>query len=102
MIVLNHPGEIRRGYAPIIDCHTCHIACKFESIDARIDRRTGKIIEENPQSIKSGDAALVRLVPQKKMTVEPFSSYPNLGRFAVRDLKQTVAVGVIKEVVKKK
>jgi len=44
---------------------------------------------------------MVRLVPQKPMCVEAFNQYPPLGRFAVRDMRQTVAVGVIKEVVKK-
>lgn len=101
VIVLNHPGQIQKGYAPVLDCHTSHIACKFDIIESKIDRRTGKVMEEEPKFIKSGDAALVRMVPQKPMCVESFNQYPPLGRFAVRDMKQTVAVGVIKEVVKK-
>ena len=101
VIVLNHPGQIQKGYAPVLDCHTSHIACKFDIIESKIDRRTGKVMEEEPKFIKSGDAALVRMVPQKPMCVEAFQQYPPLGRFAVRDMKQTVAVGVIKEVVKK-
>lgn len=101
VIVLNHPGQIQKGYAPVLDCHTAHIACKFDEIESKIDRRSGKVLEEEPKFIKSGDAALVRMVPQKPMCVESFSQYPPLGRFAVRDMKQTVAVGVIKEVVKK-
>jgi elongation factor 1-alpha len=101
VIVMNHPGEIRNGYSPVLDCHTSHIACKFNNIKSKIDKRTGKATEENPPCIKSGDAAMVELVPQKPMVVEEFAKYPPLGRFAVRDMKQTVAVGVIKEVVKK-
>ena len=101
VIVLNHPGQIQKGYAPVLDCHTSHIACRFDVIESKIDRRTGKVIEEEPKAIKSGDASMVRLVPQKNMCVESFSQYPPLGRFAVRDMKQTVAVGVIKEVVKR-
>ena len=84
-----------------MDCHTAHIAVKFEEIQSSIDRRTGKSIEEEPKFIKSGDAAMVRMIPQKPMCVEVFSQYPPLGRFAVRDMKQTVAVGVIKEVLRK-
>merc|ERR1712060_147468 len=84
-----------------LDCHTTHTACKFETLVAKIDRRTGKTLEENPQFIKSGDASMVKLVPSKPMCVENFKDYPPLGRFAVRDMKQTVAVGVIKEVTKK-
>jgi elongation factor 1-alpha len=66
-----------------------------------MDKRSGKVKSENPEFIKSGDAALVRMIPQKPMVVEQFNQYPPLGRFAVRDMKQTVAVGVIKEVIKK-
>jgi elongation factor 1-alpha len=101
VIVMNHPGEIRKGYTPVLDCHTSHIACKFEEILSKIDRRTGKVMEEAPQCIKTGDSALVRIKPTKPMCVEEFSQYPPLGRFAVRDMKQTVAVGVIKEVTTK-
>jgi elongation factor 1-alpha len=101
VIVLNHPGQIHAGYAPVLDCHTAHIACKFSELLSKIDRRSGKELEKEPKNIKSGDAAMVKLIPTKQMVVETFTEYPPLGRFAVRDMRQTVAVGVIKEVVKK-
>ncbi|UYV61572.1 EEF1A1 [Cordylochernes scorpioides] len=98
VIVLNHPGQISNGYTPVLDCHTAHIACKFREIKEKIDRRSGKKLEDLPKSIKSGDAAIVDLIPTKPMCVESFTNYPPLGRFAVRDMRQTVAVGVIKSV----
>merc|ERR1712054_87910 len=100
VIVLNHPGQVGAGYAPVLDCHTAHIACKFSELLEKIDRRTGKSIENNPKFIKSGDAAIVEMIPTKPMCVESFQEYPPLGRFAVRDMRQTVAVGVIKTVEK--
>jgi elongation factor 1-alpha len=100
VIVLNHPGQVGNGYAPVLDCHTAHIACKFTEILEKIDRRTGKSVENSPKFIKSGDAAIVKLTPSKPMCVEAFTDYPPLGRFAVRDMRQTVAVGVIKSVDK--
>jgi len=101
VIVLNHPSSISKGYAPVLDCHTAHIACKFTELVKKIDRRSGAELEADPKNIKSGDAAIVVLVPQKPMCVESFAEYPPLGRFAVRDMRQTVAVGVIKSVTKK-
>merc|ERR1712025_1538472 len=100
VIVMNHPGQIMNGYAPVLDCHTCHIACKFTEIESKMDKRTGKVTEEFPKAIKSGDASIVLLTPSKPMVVEAFSEFAPLGRFAVRDMKQTVAVGVIKSVEK--
>jgi elongation factor 1-alpha len=100
VIVLNHPGEIHANYQPVLDCHTAHVACKFAELKEKIDRRSGKIIEDAPKMVKTGDAAMVVMIPSKPMCVESFSEYPPLGRFAVRDMRQTVAVGVIKEVTK--
>jgi elongation factor 1-alpha len=101
VIILNHPGQIHAGYAPVLDCHTAHIACKFAEILVKVDRRTGKELEAAPKMIKSGDAAMVKLIPSKPLCVETFAEFPPLGRFAVRDMRQTVAVGVIKETTKK-
>jgi len=100
VIIMNHPGEIHGGYSPVLDCHTAHIACKFTEIQEKCDRRSGKKLEDNPKAVKSGDAAIVLMTPSKPMCVETFVDYAPLGRFAVRDMKQTVAVGVIKEVTK--
>jgi len=97
VIILQHPGQIHAGYAPVVDCHTAHIACKFSEIVAKVDRRTGAATEEKPQFIKTGDSAIVLMTPSKPMCVEPFQKYAPLGRFAVRDMRSTVAVGVIKE-----
>ena len=102
VIVMAHPGSIGNGYTPVLDCHTSHIACKFQELLEKVDRRSGKSVGEGPpKSIKTGDAAIVRIAPTKPMCVEDFKTYPPLGRFAVRDMKQTVAVGIIKSVDKK-
>ena len=100
VIVMNHPGQISSGYSPVLDCHTAHVACKFKNIDQKMDRRSGKVLEENPKFVKTGDACMVTLEPTTPLCVESFAEYPPLGRFAVRDMRQTVAVGVIKSVDK--
>ena len=100
VIVMNHPGQISSGYSPVLDCHTAHVACKFKNIDQKMDRRSGKVLEENPKFVKTGDACMVTLEPTTPLCGASFAEYPPLGRFAVRDMRQTVAVGVIKSVDK--
>merc|ERR1712054_418263 len=63
VMVMNHPGQISNGYSPVLDCHTAHVACRFNNILQKIDRRSGKVLEENPKFIKSGDAAMVEMIP---------------------------------------
>jgi elongation factor 1-alpha len=101
IVVLNHPTKIKVGYTPIIFCHNAMVACKVAELKQRIDKVTGKVAEENPDSIKNGDAAVVKFIPQKPMCVEIYRQYAPLGRFVVRDMKQTVAVGIVTGIVKK-
>merc|ERR1719273_2130030 len=96
VIIMNHPGQISNGYSPVLDCHTAHVACKFAHIKEKMDRRSGKVLEADPKFIKTGDACIVKLAPTKPLCVETFTEFPPLGRFAVRDMRRTVAVGVIK------
>ena len=100
-MIMNHPGQIHAGYSPVIDCHTAHIACHFDELLSKVDKRTGKVLEENPTMVKNGDVAMVKLSPSKPMVIETFAEFPPLGRFCVRDMKQTVAVGVVKATEKK-
>uniref|UniRef100_G3UIY9 Tr-type G domain-containing protein n=1 Tax=Loxodonta africana TaxID=9785 RepID=G3UIY9_LOXAF len=101
LIILNHSGQISAGYAPVLDCHIAHIAWKFAELKEKIDRCSGKKLEDGPKFSKSSHAAIVDMVPRKPMCVESFSDYPPLGRFAVCHMRWTVAVGVTKAVDKK-
>ncbi|CAD7673137.1 unnamed protein product [Nyctereutes procyonoides] len=87
VIVLNHPGQIHAGYTPVLDCHTAHIPCKFK-------------LEHNSKALKSGDAAIVQMVPNKVMCLETFLEYLPLGEQMVT-MRQTMAIRVIKVVEKK-
>lgn len=102
IIIMSHPGEIQNGYCPVLHCGTASVATKLKNIDEKMDRRSGKSLETNPKFVKAGDACMVTLAPTKPIVVEEFASCPPLGRFAIRDMRQTVAVGVVKSVQKGK
>lgn len=98
IIVLNHPNVIAKGYTPVFHCHTSQTACKIVEIEKKINPKTGETLEENPDFIKTGDAAIVKVIPNKPMVVESNKDFPELSRFAIRDMGQTVAAGVCIEV----
>jgi elongation factor 1-alpha len=96
VIILKHK-QIKSGYTPVLDCHTAHIACKFNTVLSKLDARTGKVAAFLPSAVKTGDAAMVALTPTKPMCLEAYSDFAPLGRFAVRDMRHTVAVGIVKK-----
>ncbi len=99
--VLNHPSVITIGYTPVFHCHTSQIACTFTELQKKIDPGTGGVKEDKPQFLKTGDVAFVKIEPTKPMVIEKASEFPQLGRFAIRDMGQTVAAGVCVEVEKR-
>ncbi len=95
IVVLNHPTAIPIGYTPVFHLHTAQLSCTISEIQKTLDPKTGGVKEENPKFLKTGDAAVVRIVPLKPLVVEEFKKFPQLGRFAIRDMGQTVAAGIV-------
>jgi len=102
IVVLQHPTVVTVGYTPVFHCHTASVACRIEEIIAKIDPKTGAVAEEKPDFIKTGDAAKIKVIPTKPMVIEKQADFPELARFAIRDMGLTVAAGVCLDVVKSK
>jgi len=101
IIVIYHPTAIAAGYTPVLHYHTGQIACRFTQLLKKIDPRSGQVVEENPSFLKTGDAAWVKMEPLHPIAIETYQTFPELGRFAVRDMGTTVAAGVVKEITQK-
>ncbi len=101
IMVLNHPNVIVPGYTPVFHCHTAQVACTFEALLQKLDPKSGEVKEENPEFLKTGDAAVVKIRPTKPMVIEKVEDFKELGRFAIRDMGQTVAAGMCIDVEKK-
>lgn len=98
VVVVWHPSAIAVGYTPVIHVHTASVACRITEIVAKLDPRTGNPIEQNPQFIKAGDTAIVKFKPIKPLVIEKFSDFPQLGRFAMRDMGRTVGIGIVTDI----
>jgi len=98
IVVLQHPSAISVGYTPVFHCHTAQIACTLTAILAKLDPKTGAVKEQNPAFIKAGDAAIVMVTPSKPLVIERVKEIPQLGRFAIRDMGQTIAAGMCMDV----
>jgi len=99
IIVLQHPNVITKGYTPVFHIHTSQTACKIVEILKKIDPKTGAVLQENPDFIKAGDAAIIKCVPNKPLVIESSKDFPELSRFAIRDMGMTVAAGICLEVI---
>jgi len=101
IFVVYHPTAIAAGYTPVLHAHTVQQATTIVEIIQKIDPRTGQVIEDHPKSIKTGDAALVKLKPLQPICLEVYKDFPEMGRFALRDSGRTVAAGIVKEITQK-
>lgn len=101
IVILNHPSVIANGYKPVFHVHTAQVACRFEEILRTINPKDGTVLQEKPDYIKTGDIAVVKVVPDRPIVLEKASDIPEMGRFAIRDMGQTVAAGQCIDVEKK-
>jgi elongation factor 1-alpha len=99
IVVLQHPSAITAGYTPVFHAHTAQVACTFTEIKAKLDPRTGQVKQANPDFIKTGDAAIIQVRPTKPLVIEKVKEIPQLGRFAIRDMGQTIAAGMCIDIV---
>ena len=98
IFVIHHPTAIAQGYTPVLHIHTAQVAVHFADLISRIDPRSGQVVEENPSYLRTGDAAVVRFEPLHPVSMEVYSDFPQLGRFALRDMGTTIAAGVVLEI----
>lgn len=101
IVVLNHPSVITIGYTPVFHIHTAQVACRVTQIVKKLNPATGEVLAENPDFIKNGDAAIVKIQPVQPLVIEKQKDIPHMARFAIRDSGSTVAAGMCIDLVKK-
>jgi elongation factor 1-alpha len=101
IIVIHHPTAMAPGYTPVLHAHTAQVAATLSEFIAKIDPKTGGATEEKPKFLKTGDAAIVRIRPVRPLAIETFKEFPEIGRFALRDMGTTIAAGVVKAIIEK-
>jgi elongation factor 1-alpha len=101
IIVIHHPTAMAPGYTPVLHAHTAQVAATLSDFIAKIDPKTGGATEDKPKFLKTGDAAIVRIKPVRPLAIETFKEFPEIGRFALRDMGTTIAAGVVKAIIEK-
>jgi elongation factor 1-alpha len=101
IIVIHHPTAMAPGYTPVLHAHTAQVAATLSEFVSKLDPKTGGALEEKPKFLKTGDAAIVRIKPVRPLAIETFKEFPEIGRFALRDMGTTIAAGVVKAITEK-
>ncbi len=96
--LMDIPKAVSVGYTPVFHAHTAQVAIKFQELLEKTNKN-GK--EANPSFLKNGDACLIRFQPMKPFAIEQMDTFPELSRFAIRDMGKTVAAGVCLKIEKK-
>ncbi len=98
IIIIHHPTALAPGYTPVMHCHTAQVAATITEFESKINPATGAVEEKNPKFLKVGDSAIVKIKPVRPTPIETFQDFPEMGRFALRDMGATIAAGIVKEI----
>ena len=98
IIVIHHPTALAPGYTPVMHCHTAQVAATITEFVSKINPASGAVDEESPKFLKVGDSAIVKIRPVRPTPIETFKEFPEMGRFALRDMGATIAAGIVKEI----
>jgi len=95
IVVQEHPGQLKPGFAPLVHVRTAKSSCKMTKILWKMGKKTGNEKLENPPFLEMGESAEVEFSPQQPLYLESFDDCPGLGRVALMDQNQLVMLGKV-------
>jgi len=91
--VLDHPGELKKGYSPIAFVRTGRSACKMSAINWKIGKESNGAKQDNPTFLKANEMAEVVFEPLQPFVCAPFDTCEGLGRVALMEGSSVVMLG---------
>jgi elongation factor 1-alpha len=91
--ILDHPGELKKGYCPIAFVRTGRSACKITAINWKIGKDSAGAKQENPPHLKANEMAEVVFEPQGDFVCDKFDNCEGLGRVAIMEGSSVVMLG---------
>ena len=98
--VLDHPGELKKGYTPISFVRTGRSAVRLSEIKWKVGKETGGKKLEEPVSLKANEMAEVVFKPTQPFVLDTFSNCEGLGRVAIMEGNGVVMLGKVTAVEK--
>ncbi|XP_065839106.1 eukaryotic peptide chain release factor GTP-binding subunit ERF3A-like [Oscarella lobularis] len=99
VVILEHKSIICAGYSAVLHVHACVEEVQFEQLLGLIDKKTGEKSKRRPRFVKQDQICVAQLRTAGVICIEPFHSFPQMGRFTLRDEGKTIAVGKVLELV---
>jgi len=96
--VLDHPGELKKGYCPIAFVRTARSAVKIMEIVWKQGKETGGQRAPDAAFVKANDFACIKFEPQQPFVCENFNNCEGLGRVAILEGNTVVMLGKITDV----
>ena len=84
-------------------CVTIHMHNVDEPVNItrliNILSKTGEVERKKPRCITRERSAVVQITCHRKICLEEFANYRQLGRFTLRDRGKTLAAGIITQII---
>jgi len=101
IVVLDIAFPILQGQAAVFHCHVLNEAAHISKLKAIVAsaRADAEIKKKNPRTLKSHAHAIVEVKLDRPVCVERFRDIGSLGRVALRDKGETIAIGIVTDIL---
>ncbi|VDP10479.1 unnamed protein product [Soboliphyme baturini] len=99
VVIYEHKSIICPGYSAVLHIHAAVEEVSVKTLICLIDKKTGEKSTKRPRFVKQDQLCIMRLESTEMFCLEPFKSFPQMGRFVLRDEGKTIAIGKVLKIV---
>ncbi|CAH1376167.1 hypothetical protein MTP99_017543 [Tenebrio molitor] len=99
LVILEHKSIICAGYSAVMHIHCAAEEVTVKALICLVDKKTGDKSKTRPRFVKQDQVAIMRIECAGVICLEPFKSFPQMGRFTLRDENKTIAIGKVLKLV---
>ncbi|KAH9599784.1 Translation elongation factor EFTu/EF1A [Trypanosoma melophagium] len=95
VVILDVKNIVCAGSRVMLHAHAAQEEASFHKLLAKVDKKTGEVVQKDPTHVKAGDVVIARMELDRPVVLEPHKDFDKMGRFMLREDGKTIAIGLV-------